>query len=350
MKHKKRLSKTGLPPGTHVYTGKNVDEVSQIELFSYNKTRCIQKKLSHTVPYTFEPELNHWINIYGVHDVAVIKTYCDLIGVHHLFQEDIMNVFQRPKVEEEDDYIFTALKAFDWKSQANELEDEQISIILSRNMVITFQEKPGDHFDMVRERLMTEGSVVRERNIDYLFYRLLDITVDVYFDLLEKMGDYLESTEELILNHPENGILNRIQSNKKDIMQMRKMIYPMRDMVARLISSDHPLIEYKTKKYLRDVQDHTILIMETLETYRDVNYGLKDLYLNAMSHEMNRIMKILTIISTFFIPLTFIVGVYGMNFKHMPELNWTFGYYLIWGLMIIIVALLSIWFKRKGWF
>ena len=134
-----------------------------------------------------------------------------------------MNVFQRPKVEEEDDYIFTALKAFDWKAQANELEDEQISIILSRNMVITFQEKPGDHFDMVRERLMTEGSVVRERNIDYLFYRLLDITVDVYFDLLEKMGDYLESTEELILNHPENGILNRIQSNKKDIMQMRKM-------------------------------------------------------------------------------------------------------------------------------
>ena len=350
MKHKKRLSKTGLPPGTHVYTGKNVDEVSQIELFSYNKTRCVQKKLNHTIPYTFDPELNHWINIYGVHDVAVIKTYCDLIGVHHLFQEDIMNVFQRPKVEEEDDYIFTALKAFDWKTQANELEDEQISIILSRNIVITFQEKPGDHFDMVRERLMTDGSVVRERNIDYLFYRLLDITVDVYFDLLEKMGDYLESTEDLILNQPENGILSRIQSNKKDIMQMRKMIYPMRDLVAKLVTSEHPLIEPKTKKYLRDIQDHTIQIMETLETYRDINYSLKDLYLNAMSHEMNRIMKILTIISTFFIPLTFIVGVYGMNFKFMPELHWQHGYYLIWGIMLTIVVVLSLWFKRKGWF
>jgi magnesium transporter len=350
MKNKKRLSKTGLPPGTHIYTGKNVDELAQIELFSFDKNKCRRKKLNHTEPHNFEPELNHWINIFGVHDPVVIKTYCDLLNVHHLYQEDIMNVFQRPKVEEEDDYIFVALKAFDWKAQANELEDEQISIILSKNFVITFQEKPGDHFDMLRERLLTDGSIIRERNIDYLFYRILDISVDVYFDLIEKMGDFLETTEEMILAQPENGILTRIQSNKKDIIQMRKMIYPMRDLVARLISSDHPLIELKTKKYLRDVQDHTIQIMETLETYRDVNYGLKDLYLNAMSHEMNRIMKILTIISTFFIPLTFIVGVYGMNFKHMPELHWPYGYYMVWSIMIALVVFLSVWFKRKGWF
>lgn len=350
MKHKKRISKTGLPPGSSVYTGKRSDESTQIELFSYSQSKCIKKTLHHADPQKFDPELKHWINIYGVHDINVVKTYCDLIGVHHLFQEDIMNVFQRPKVEEEENYIFTAIKGFDWKAQANELEDEQLSIILSKNMVITFQEKSGDHFDTLRDRLMTDGSIIRERNIDYLFYRLLDITVDIYFDLLENMGNHLESTEEMILQQPQNGILSQIQSNKKDIMQMRKMIYPMRDMVARLIASDHPLIEPKTKKYLRDVQDHTIQIMETLETYRDINYGLKDLYLNAMSHEMNRIMKILTIISTFFIPLTFIVGVYGMNFKFMPELHWPYGYYMIWGIMITIVIGLSIWFKRKGWF
>ena len=169
-------------------------------------------------------------------------------------------------------------------------------------------------------------------------------------DLLEKLGDYLEKTEDEVLNSPGEEQLMKIQNSKKDIMVIRKYIYPMRDLMAKLVTSEHFLIDSKTKKYFKDVQDHTIQIMENTETYRDINYSLKDIYLNSMSQEMNRIMKILTIISTFFIPLTFIVGVYGMNFRHMPELEWVHGYYLVWIIMLIIVIGLSIWFKRKHWF
>ena len=270
--------------------------------------------------------------------------------MHYLYQEDILNVFQRPKVEEEENYIFVTLKALEWDEQTKEVEEEQMSVILTSNAVITFQEKEGDGFQIIRERLETANTTVRERPIDYLFYRILDVSVDIYFDILEKMGDYLEEIENEVLGQPDNVVLLKIQNNKKDIMQVRKNIYPMRDVLNKLISSDHPFIHEKTKKYFRDVLDHTIQILETVETYRDTNFSLKDIYLNAMSHEMNRIMKILTIISTFFIPLTFIVGVYGMNFKYMPELNWINGYYLIWGIMLTIVVLLTYWFKRKGWF
>lgn len=347
---KKRVSKTGLPPGTHIYTGKNIIEKSEIEIFSFNQEKCVRIQLSNGDIPTIDPEMNHWININGINDLQVVKKYCDLIGVHYLYQEDIMNVFQRPKAEEEDDYIFTTLKSVEWNSKSNELEEEQISIILAKNIVVTFQERPGDSFEIIRERLFIDTSALREKNADYLFYRLIDITVDIYFDILEKMGDYLEEVEDIVLSKPDGNLLIMIQNNKKDIMLVRKLIYPLRDMISKLVTSENKLIDERTKKYFRDVQDHTMQIMETVETYRDINYSLKDLYLNAMSHEMNRIMKILTIISTFFIPLTFIVGVYGMNFKYMPELNWVNGYYFIWIIMLTIVIALSFWFKKRGWF
>jgi magnesium transporter len=270
--------------------------------------------------------------------------------VHYLYQEDILNVFQRPKVEEEEKYMFVTFKSLDWNETNHEIDEEQMSMIISNNIVITFQEKNGDAFDIIRERLNSENSIIRNKSVDYLFYRLLDITVDIYFDILEKLGDYIEQMENEVLSKPDNNVLIKIQNNKKDIMQIRKNIYPMRDVLNRLISSDHVLIEDKTKKYFKDVLDHTIQILETVETYRDINFSLKDIYLNAMSHEMNKIMKILTIISTFFIPLTFIVGVYGMNFKYMPELSWPSGYYVVWCFMLAIVIGLSLWFKRKGWF
>ncbi|MBL0025027.1 MAG: magnesium/cobalt transporter CorA [Saprospiraceae bacterium] len=349
-KHKKRLSKSGLPPGTHIYTGKIETKDSEIEIFSYSENQCTRKILGVGDSPDLDPSLNHWINIIGLSDHETVKKYCDLLGVHYLYQEDILNVFQRPKAEEEDGYIFTTMKAIEWNSETKELNDEQISIVLSNRIVITFQERPGDYFGQIRDGLISNGTIIREKDIDYLFYRLIDVTVDIYFDILEKLGDYLEEVEDIVLGQPGNGLLIMIQNNKKDIMMLRKMIYPMRDMISKIVSSEHKLIEERTKKYFKDVQDHTIQIMETIETYRDINYSLKDLYLNAMSHEMNRIMKILTIISTFFIPLTFIVGVYGMNFKYMPELNWLNGYYIVWILMLSIVIFLTFWFKRKGWF
>ena len=349
-KQKRRLSKTGLPPGTHIYTGKNVSNTPVIEVYNYASDMCIISQPTIEQILNLDTKANLWINIYGLNDVNLIRTICDKFGVHYLYQEDILNVFQRPKVEEEEKYMFVTFKSLDWNEKNHEIDEEQMSIIISDNIVITFQEKDGDAFDIIRERLNSENSIIRNKSVDYLFYRLLDITVDIYFDILEQMGDYIELIENEVLSKPDNDVLLKIQNNKKDIMQIRKNIYPMRDLLNRLISSDHRLIEDKTKKYFKDVLDHTIQILETVETYRDINFSLKDIYLNAMSHEMNKIMKILTIISTFFIPLTFIVGVYGMNFKYMPELSWPEGYYIIWGLMISIVIGLTIWFKRKGWF
>jgi len=349
-KNKKRLSKTGLPPGTQIYTGDKLALGAEIEIFSYNQDTCTRKKIVKGDVPEFLPNLNHWINIIGISDIETVRQYCERLEVHNLYQEDIVNVFQRPKVEEEDTYIFAILKALEWKNETREIEEEQISIILKGNILITFQERIGDNYNQIRDRLVNNHSIIREKNVDYLFYRLIDITVDVYFDILEKLGEYLEEMEEIVLGHPDNQLLVMIQNNKKDIMLLRKLIYPLRDMAAKLIVSDHVDIEERTKKYFKDVHDHTIQILETIEAYRDINYSLKDLYLNAMSHEMNRIMKILTIMSTFFIPLTFIVGVYGMNFKFMPELDSPYGYIAVWTLMLGIAGFLIYWFRKKKWF
>lgn len=349
-KQKKRLSKTGLSPGTHIYTGKNIRELSELEVFIYTLDNCEKTQPSLAELLKMNSTDNMWLNVNGLSNVDNIRSICDKYSVHYLYQEDILNVYQRPKIEEENDYLFVTFKSLEWNEETNEIDEEQISVILTKSTVITFQEKPGDSYDILRERLQLEKSILREKRIDYLFYRILDITVDTYFDILEKMGDYIENIENEVLGQPGSEVLVKIQNNKKDIMQVRKNIYPMRDMLNKLIMSEHDLIDDKTKKYFKDILDHTIQILDTVETYRDINVSLKDVYLNAMSHEMNRIMKILTIISTFFIPLTFIVGVYGMNFKYMPELEWKYGYYLIWTIMIGIVISLIFWFKKKGWF
>jgi magnesium transporter len=349
-KNKKRQSKTGLPPGSHIYTGKKTESKTVIETYSYNL-----EKYYHTVKDAPNVEnqasnLKYWINVTGLVDVESVKHICDQYGIHHLYQEDILNVFQRPKVEEEDEYVFVSFKALYWNDAEKSIDEEQISLILTQQAVITFQENAGDSYDYLRERIRTENSMIREKEVDYLFYRILDITVDTYFDIMEKMGTYLEEIEDEVITAPKSEILMKLQNNKKDIMVLRRHFYPMRDLINKLSASDHPMIDAKTKKYLRDVLDHTIQNIENVETFREMNMSLKDIYLNSMSHEMNRIMKILTIMSTFFIPLTFLVGVYGMNFKYMPELYWPYGYYGLWAIMIAIVLGLTYWFRKKGWF
>lgn len=351
-KHK-RHSKTGLPPGTHVYTGHKTEQQPEIEVFVYDATTCTKDLTS--LPninniHELNPGKNIWINVFGLQDLEIVKSISDQYNIDKLYQEDIVNVFQRTKMEEEDNYILVIFKALMWHENLQEIEEEQITTVLTDRAVLTFQERPGDQYDILRSKLQNEQSIIKEKPSDYLFYRILDITVDVYFDITEKIGDNLEAIEaEVSSKHPKD-ILQKIQNNKKNIMMVRKNIYSMRDVMNKLANSDHQLIDSKTVKYLKDVHDHTIQILETTETYRDINIGLKDVYLNTLSNEMNRVMKILTIISTFFIPLTFLVGVYGMNFKYMPELNWRYGYLMVWVVMIIIVVALSVWFKRKGWF
>ncbi|MBC7885040.1 MAG: magnesium/cobalt transporter CorA [Saprospiraceae bacterium] len=344
-------SKKGLAPGTHVYTGTNIMDISVLETISYDSESVeVKKPTLEEFKKTELSDKNLWINVDGISNEVYVRDICNKYGIHYLYQEDIMNVFQRPKVEDEANYLFFTFKSLEWDDVTKEIEEEQFSIILTKNTVITFQEKPGDYFDLLRDKLNTKSSILREKSIDYLFYRLLDITVDNYFEILEKLGEHLELLEIEIMSCPKAEHLTLIQNNKKDTMQMRKNIYPLRDVLNKLVNIEHPLIKDQTKKYFKDVLDHTVQVLETVETYREINVSLKDVYLNSLSHEMNKIIKVLTIISTFFIPLTFIVGVYGMNFKYMPELEWRYGYYLIWGIMIVIVIGLTIWFKRKNWF
>lgn len=344
-------SKKGLPPGTAIYTGQNAIEQSIIEVIDYSADQTNIKSITLEEFLITQPTTSkRWINVNGISNEKYVRSICDAYKIHYLYQEDIMNVFQRPKVEEENDYLFMTFKSLNWQDDTNDIDEEQFSFFLLQNTVITFQEKVGDNMEIIRDRLKNNTSIIKEKPIDYLFYRLIDVTVDNYFDVLEKMGDHLESIENNIMEGTDQEDLVKIQNSKKDIMQVRKNIYPLRDVLNKLINSEHPFINDKTKRYFKDVLDHTIQILETTETYRDINISLKDVYLNAVSNEMNKIMKILTIISTFFIPLTFIVGVYGMNFKHMPELEWPYGYYAIWVVMLIIVVVLTMWFKQKKWF
>jgi magnesium transporter len=334
------------------YTGVHTNIATTIEIITFDETSYRSSSLDLATFIAWEPEehLQHWVNITGISDTESIKNICLKYNIHYLYQEDIMNIHQRPKLDEENNYIYTSFKELTWDIVTNIVEEEQYSIILFCNTILTFQEVEGDHFDSIREKLKNPDSYYRDKKVDYLFYRFFDITTDNYFDVLENLGNILEKIEDEIMHNARPYHLERIQDSKKDIMQIRKNIFPVREILSKVISSENHCINDKNKKYFKDILDHVIQIIDTTETYREINISLKDIYLNAQSHEMNRVMKVLTIISTFFIPLTFLVGVYGMNFENMPELKWQNGYYYLWGLMIAVVICLSIWFKRKGWF
>jgi magnesium transporter len=311
-----RVSKKGLPPGTHVYTGKHFTEKPEIEVYSYTTDAC---KVSHPQHAAEIPSAENqivWINVNGINHVDTVQAICGLFDVHYLYQEDILNIFQRPKAEIEDKYIFMTFKSLEWDVARKHVAEEQISLILSENATISFQEKPGDHFDYIRNKLSSDMSVIRSKKADYLFYRLLDITVDSYFDLLENIGNNLEELENSVLQKPTTALLNEIQRNKKDLLAIRRNIYPLRDLLNKIINAEHRLIGEQTVKYFRDVQDHTVQIIEMVESYREMNFSLKDAYLNALSIEMNKVMKVLTIISTLFIPGTGMVSRLLFNLGH----------------------------------
>lgn len=347
-KHK-RISKIGMSPGAPIYTGNNIHDTPTIQLVAYDEAKADFYDLDINELLAFETDKKIWLNIIGLNHTDIIQKICDKYGIHHLYQEDVMNVFQRPKVVEEDQYIYVTFKSMEWSDTCNEIIDEQMSIFLLENTVIMFQEKKGDCFDPIREKLRAPQTLFRERTIDFLFYRVLDISVDSYFEIVEKMSDYLDVLENEAVLPQKSDYLQKIQDNKKTLMKVRKYIFPLRDIFSKLTQSDHQLLDFRTKKYFTDVQDHTLQIYETVDAYREYNTNIKEIYLNTMSNEMNKIMKTLTIISTIFIPLTFLVGVYGMNFQYMPELGWKKGYYLVWAVMILTSLALVFWFKRKKW-
>ena len=350
---KKRHKKIGVSPGTLIHLGEQKLDQALIDALEYSPEQFWERQFdAATVEQSCQlrPEAKvSWINLVGLHQISYLETLGRCFGLHPLVMEDILNTEHRPKLEEFEDHLFIVVKMLQFDDASNEIRTEQVSLILGRNYVLTFQEREGDVFEGVRERIRNGKGRLRDHGADYLAYILLDALVDNYFLILEKLGDQIEELEDQLIHRPTPATMQTIHHFKREMILLRKAIWPLREVISGLQRQEGGLISDATGAFLRDLYDHSIQILDTVETLRDILAGLLDLYLSSLSHRMNEIMKVLTLIATIFIPLTFIVGVYGMNFDNMPELHWKYGYFLIWGLMLGCGLLLLWFFKRKHW-
>ncbi|MBD3415290.1 MAG: magnesium/cobalt transporter CorA [Candidatus Aminicenantes bacterium] len=348
---KRLISKIGLPPGTPVYMGEREREKIKISVIDYDPQNVTQKEISQIKECCSyqDKETVTWINIDGIHEAEVIKHIGKDFNLHPLTMEDIMNPGQRPKVEQFDHYIFIVLKMLSYEEEEKKVTEEQVSLILGKNYVLSFQEKEGDVFNPVRERIHHDLGRIRKSGSDYLAYSLTDVVVDHYFLILEKLGDKVEHLEESLTGGQDDKMLQQIHSLKREMILLRRSVWPLREMINSLERLESSLIQKETLRFFRDVYDHTIQVIDTIETYRDMIFSLHDTYLSTISNRMNEVMKVLTIIATIFIPLTFIAGIYGMNFELMPELKWPFGYFAVLGVMALVALVMVIYFKKKKW-
>ena len=347
-----RSKKTGLPPGSIVFTGKKNNEPASLSIFSYNETSYEEinnASLAEIKKIIINEGTKQWLNINGLHDTALIEQIGNLYNLHPLLLEDIVNPNQRPKVDEYDNCMYIVARMIYWDEKFNDLQTEQISFVLHAKGLITFQEKQGDIFDYVKNRIRTGKGRVRKTGTDYLLYALLDNLVDNYFLILEKLGDTMENLEEELFNNPKEKTLKSIHQLKREIIILKKSIWPMRDVINNLYRNENELIKQSTHLYIKDLYDHILQINENIDIYRDMLTSNQEMYMSSISNRMNLVMKVLTIISTIFIPLTFIVGIYGMNFKFMPELSWEYGYPSVWIIMIIISVAMLLYFRNKKW-
>lgn len=347
----KRKTKTGEAPGTLVYRGKEhaPEKPVLITLISYDADSFLEKEFTSldSCISAIEKGKVSWINVDGVHRTEVIEHFGKAHDIHPLTMEDIVNTEQRPKFEDYDHYLLCVLRMMHYEE---EITSEQLSILVFKDMVISFQEADGgDAFDFVRTRLRLNKGKIRKMQADYLAYSLLDAVVDTYFNILEKIGDKVEVLEELLITDPRDSTLHQLHQMKREMIFLRKGVWPLRELLNNMERTESDLISKSTDIYLRDLYDHTIRVIDTVETYRDLLSGMMDIYLSSISNRMNQVMKVLTVISTIFIPVTFIAGVYGMNFKHMPELSSPMGYWITWAVMLSIMISLLIWFRYKKW-
>jgi magnesium transporter len=348
---KKRSKKAGLPPGTLIHIGERKTEEIKITIMDYDETQFQEKEaktFEECFPYKGRPTVT-WINVDGIHQVQTLEKLGECFELHPLTLEDILNTDQRPKIEDFGEYMYVVLKMFSYDDKNSEILIEQVSLILGANFVLSFQENVGDVFNPIRERIRSGKGKIRKMGADYLVYALLDAIVDNYFIILEKIGEQIEFLEEKLVINPVPETLNIIHKLKKEMLFFRKSVWPLREVISVLERGESQFIKGSTKIFLRDVYDHNIQIIDTIETLREMLSGMLDIYLTGISNRLNAVMKVLTIIATIFMPLTFIAGVYGMNFKFMPELEWRWGYPLILFVMITIGILMLFYFKRKKW-
>ncbi len=351
---KERSAKAGLPPGTPVHIGEK-SEKTKILVVDYNQKDFKEvevKTAEECLPFKKDKKTTTWISVYGLQDVKLLEEISMQIGLHPLVIEDILDTQQRPKMEDYDDYLYIVLKMLTFDEKHKKVETEQMSLILGPNFVISFQERGSDIFDRTRGRIRNNKGKVRKMGADFLAYTLLDAIVDNYFLILEKLGERIETLEVSLIKDPSPKTIQAIHKLKREMIVLRKSVWPLREVVnglERESRSKSPLIKKETSIYLRDVYDHTIQVIDNIETSRDIVSGMVDIYLSSVSNRLNEVMKVLTIIGTIFIPLTFITGIYGMNFEHMPELEHPLGYFTILGGMLVLAILMLIYFRKKKW-
>lgn len=346
---KKTSKKAGLPPGALIHIGDRKTEYVRIRIIDYNEEFLEEKelkKIDECVPYKDKPSVT-WINIDGLHDVDIIQKLGSHYGLHPLIMEDIVHTDQRPKLDDHEGYLFIVSKMLFFDEEEDQLKFEQFSVVLGPDFVLSFQEIFGDVFEQVRTRLRAGKGRIRKMGADYLMYALMDAIVDNYFIVLEKIAQRIEELEEGLISDPRPDTLHAIHNLKRELIFLRKSVWPLREVFSSLFRDESSLIREKTSIFLRDLYDHTIQVIDTTETLRDIVSGMLDVYLSSISNRMNEVMKLLTIIATIFIPLTFIAGIYGMNFKYMPELEWHWGYFVALGVMFVIFVIMLIWFRRK---
>lgn len=346
----KYQQKVGLPPGALVHIGSERSGSSKISSISYSEEHFEEKEVNKIEEFVIDDDSKgvKWINVNGVHQTEVIENIGNHFGVHKLVQADIVNTKHRPKLEDFDDHIFVVLKMI-YFDENEKIINEQISLIVGKNYVVSFQEIEGDVFEPIRNRLRNSNGQIRKRGSDYLAYTLIDTIIDNYFVVLERIGEKIEDIEEQLLENPTEDTTLEIHSLKRDLILLKRSVGPLREVTSVLERGESKLIHKSTRIFLRDVYDHTIQVIDTIESSRDLLSGMLDVYLTTVSNKMNSVMKVLTVIATIFMPLTFIAGVYGMNFQNMPELTWKYGYCFALALMFTIGMLMLIFFKRKKW-
>jgi magnesium transporter len=351
----KYSDRTGKPagssPGTVVYIGDERTDPVTISCIRFNPHSADAPKqvaASEVVP-PLNGEGIVWYTIDGVHDAALLGVIGERFGIHSLVLEDIANTKQRPKIEDFDEYIFVAMKMITFDEEAKELIAEHVSFILGDGYVLSFLENEGDVFDAVRQRIASSKGRIRKMKSDYLVYALMDSVVDNYFTVLEDLGDRIDEVEDEVVESPTVHTLRTVHRLKRELIYLRRSVWPMREVVNTLLRDESELVREETRVYLRDLYDHTIHVIDTVETMRDIVAGMLEVYLSSVSNKLNQVMKVLTVMSSIFIPLTFVAGVYGMNFKYMPELEWSYGYPAIMCGMLFVAVALLVMFRRKEW-
>ena len=348
---KKISKKTGLPPGAFVHIGEKKIARPEITVLNYSTHKFEEKKISDITDLSEYKNSKNitWINIDGIHEVELLDKVSSIYDIHPLVIEDILNTDHRPKIDDMGDYLFVISKMLLFDSEKNIMISEQVSLIIGSNYVISFQEAQGDVLNPLRERIRNGKGKIRKMGSDFLGYAILDSIVDNYFLILEKIGEKIETLDEELIKDPAPDSLEIIQKLKRDLLILKRSIWPLREVINTIKKGESVLIKKNTLLYFGDLYDHNVQIIDTVETFRDMLSGLLDIYMTSVSNKMNIVMKVLTIIATIFIPLTFIAGIYGMNFKFMPELEWRFGYFLILAVMLVLGILMLFFFKKKKW-